>query len=276
MKNKNIAAMMAFFLGPLGVHRFYLGDMGKGIGMLVLWRILTWKVAMVIGIIDAIVFLSMDQEEFDKKYNKDADQDTDYKRERRRRSPRRERPDFNRHARDFKAKREAQLATERKKAMKRRETQQRKRESVSPYKKSGIEKFKDFDYEGAIADFEKVSELKPKDAAVHFNLACAYSLTENKEKSFEHLSQAVNLGFKDFKRIKTHDALAFLRVQDGFDEFEANKYQLRKAVEAPNKDILQSNNPDLLEQLNKLNELKQKGLLTDGEFATQKKKLLAE
>ena len=271
--------MMAFFLGPLGVHRFYLGDMGKGIVMLILWRVLTWKIAMVIGIIDAIVFLSMDQEEFDKKYNKGIEQDTDHRRERRhrtRRDRRRERPDFDRHARDLKAKKEAQLAANRKKIMKKREAQQRKIESVSPYKKSGIEKFKDFDYEGAIEDFEKVLELKPKDAAVHFNIACAYSLTENKEKAFDHLSKAVSLGFKDFNRIKTHDALAFLRVQDEFEGFEADKYQLRKAVEAPNKDILQSKNPDLLEQLNKLNELKQKGLLTDGEFATQKKKLLAE
>ena len=35
-RNKYIAAVIAFFLGPLGIHRFYLGRNGSGIAMLVL------------------------------------------------------------------------------------------------------------------------------------------------------------------------------------------------------------------------------------------------
>ena len=65
---------MAFFFGSFGVHRFYLGQVGMGIGMIFLfsagWRMFGWPVAAIIGVIDAIVFLSMDQKEFDKKYNK--------------------------------------------------------------------------------------------------------------------------------------------------------------------------------------------------------------
>ena len=33
-------------------------------------------------------------------------------------------------------------------------------------------------------------------------------------------------GFKDFRKIKAHDAFAYLRIQDEFDEFAANGYRL--------------------------------------------------
>ncbi len=38
-KSKVVAAVLAFFLGTLGIHRFYLGKIGSGIAMLVLWII---------------------------------------------------------------------------------------------------------------------------------------------------------------------------------------------------------------------------------------------
>ena len=281
MKNKNLAALMAFFLGPIGVHRFYLGDIGKGIGMFILWRILGWKIAMVVGIIDAVVFLSMSQEEFDEKYNEGKKTNQYNRKERHSRSARntrRERPDFNRKDADRRRYDNERERSRKRNAVRREQTEVKrtKKMKVSPFKKNGIEKFKDYDYQGAISDFQKVLEVNPNDTAVHFNIACAYSLTEKAEKAFEHLDKAVGSGFKDFERIRTHDAFAFLRVQDEFDEFAANRFQLRTEVDAPDKEFLESKNPDLLEQLNKLNDLKNKGLLTDGEFATQKKKLLAE
>lgn len=274
--------MMAFFFGSFGVHRFYLGQVGMGIGMIFLfsagWRMFGWPVAAIIGVIDAIVFLSMDQKEFDKKYNKKffntGDPDYERKREMEReryknmRRTRPERPDFDR------KKPEPQQATNR------RQSQRQKIASVSPYKASGINKFKEYEYEGAIKDFEKVLEVNPRDVAVHFNIACAYSLMENAEKAFEHLDKAVSYGFSDFERIRTHDALAFIRVQEEFEIFEQNKFQLpQQRLEAPKEDLLStpvSTSGDLLEQLNKLGELRKKGLLTEDEFAVQKKKLLAE
>ena len=35
-KSKVVAALLSFFLGALGIHRFYLGRIGSGIVMLVL------------------------------------------------------------------------------------------------------------------------------------------------------------------------------------------------------------------------------------------------
>ncbi len=143
----------------------------------------------------------------------------------------------------------------------------------NPFKNSGIEKYKDYDYEGSIEDFNKALQINPKDIAVHFNLACAYSLTEQKDNAFEHLDKATALGFTDFGKIKTHDALAYLRIQDEFEEFEKNRYRLgKKPRENSPTNVAESQN--LLEQLKKLAELREQGLLTEEEFSLQKKRLL--
>ena len=156
------------------------------------------------------------------------------------------------------------------------ETRTRRRNVIpkkNPYKQSGIAKFKEYDYDGAIEDFEKALTIDSTDIAVHFNLACAYSLNENKDKSFYHLSKAVALGYSDTKKIQEHDALAYLRIQDEFDEFKKNGYRIVQTKQSePEVEAVQ--NSDLLEQLNRLQELRVKGVLTEREFAEEKKKLL--
>jgi tetratricopeptide (TPR) repeat protein len=142
----------------------------------------------------------------------------------------------------------------------------------NPYKKSGMEKYKEYDYKGAIEDFGKSLAVDDSDVATHFNIACAYSIMENKEKSFYHLSKAVELGFRDFEKIKTHDALAYLRIQDDFENFVQNNYKFKSGSSTQQEKITEHG--DLLEQLNKLAELREKGLLTEEEFVLQKKKLL--
>ena len=148
----------------------------------------------------------------------------------------------------------------------------------NPYKSSGVEKYKEYDYTGAIEDFKKALEINEKDIATHFNIACAYSLTENTERAFYHLDRAVDLGFNDFAKIREHDAFAYLRIQDEFADFAKNGFQLNPITrsslqENQAADKLQLPN-DLLDQLNKLNELKNKGLLTEEEFVVQKEKLM--
>ncbi len=246
---------MALFLGWLGFHRFYLGQTGLGIVYLMFcWFPLIWLVAF----IDAISLFSMDQQRFDEKYNNPEQQfggrSTDFDRRYRRAKT------VDRHDR------KRQQRTSRKKA---------KHSRQNPYKKRGLERFKDFDYAGAIEDFQKSIETDPKDVATHFNLACVYSLTENANLAFFHLDKAVEYGFKDFNKIKEHHALAFLRIQEDFDSFEQNGFRLQKtsAEPAAEKDLLNTE-PDLLDQLNKLGELRKKGLLTEKEFAEQKRKLL--
>jgi len=156
----------------------------------------------------------------------------------------------------------------------RRTTNPVRKKQNNPFKKSGVDKFKDYDYEGAIEDFTRALQIDQNDPAVHFNLACAYSLMEQKDQAFESLSNAAQLGFKDVEKIKTHDALAYLRVQDEFDSFMENglRWPIGRTKSSPK--TSSSGNPDLLQQLKQLAELREKGLLTNEEFLIQKKRLL--
>lgn len=276
-KEKNVAGILALFLGGLGIHRFYLGQTGLGIFYLIFcWFPLMW----IIGLIDAIAFFSMDQEVFDRKYNRQLEsrRDTDFDRRQYRRRTREE------HREERAEKRyERRYDTRRQYERPQPPPLTRPRPPRSnPYKVSGVRKYKDYDYDGAIEDFNKALDIEPNDVATHFNLACAYSLNERPEKSFFHLDQAVANGFNDFQRIKEHDALAFLRIQPEFEAFEKNGFRLRQqpaGEEAPAKepeeqqDVLEGQ-PDLLEQLKRLGELRKKGLLTEEEFTSQKRKLL--
>ncbi len=146
------------------------------------------------------------------------------------------------------------------------------RPKPNPYKKSGVDKYKEFEYEAAIEDFKKALEIDNNDIPTHFNIACAYSLTEQKDEAFFHLDRAVAMGFKDFERIRTHDAFAFIRIQDEFEAFEKNKFRLPK--KSASADVQPDLSPDLLEQLRKLADLRDRGILTETEFLAQKEKLL--
>ena len=202
------------------------------------------------------------------------------RRENRRRSNRR---DYRRHDTDYERPRRNTRSTREtyEPPRERRTTRsrpERKTRSTSrkiknnPYKKSGIEKYKEYDYKGAIEDFEKSLAIDNNDVPTHWNIACALSIMEEKDRAFYHLSKAIELGFKDFEKIKTHDDLAYLRIQDEFETFVQNGYKLKPGGTAQQEKITQ--NSDLLEQLNKLAELREKGLLTEEEFVLQKKKLL--
>ena len=149
----------------------------------------------------------------------------------------------------------------------------RPRKRPNPYKKSGVEKYKEYEYEAAIEDFKKALEIDPNDIPTHFNIACAYSLTEDKEKAFYHLDKAVENGYKDFNKIQSHDAFAFIRIQDEFEQFAKNGFRLTQN-QKPNVQDEDIVDPDLLEKLKKLADLRDSGILTEEEFLTQKEKLL--
>ena len=283
------------FFGWLGVHRYYLGQkdwglvysIGSGLVLFAvrvpfigfLLKFLWFPFMMIVSLIDAITFFSMDKERFDEKYNgiprSSQQRPQTYFEKRRAEQQRRRDTDFERP--------QAERAAHRTAHRKRRHYQERPpkpkakpRSRNNPYKKSGIEKFKEYDYVGAIKDFKKSLEIVPNDIATHFNLACAYSLTEDADNSFYHLDKAVKLGFKDTQKIKEHHGLAFLRIQPEFDEFEENGFRIphpQPTTEKKEDDLLNTQ-PDLLDQLNKLGDLRKRGLLTELEFEQQKKKLL--
>jgi TM2 domain-containing membrane protein YozV len=283
MKNKNVAAILAFFGGTFGIQRFYLNQIGLGV-LCVVFSFTS--IPFFLGILDALIFLTKDKDEFDLKYNRkhldvrrryphDTDfdrRDRDYRRGYR--EERQERKDTRREERNNERRERRSTRQEQERAA-RRKPQRTVRPTANPFRQEGVQKFKDFDYVGAIEAFERALEINPQDVAVHFNLACTYSLTENKKEALYHIDRAVAYGFKDFKRIREHDALAWLRIQDEFIDFSANNFRLSSQKTAASKGInILETRPDLLDQIKKLSELRNKGFLTEAEFAAQKRKLM--
>ena len=69
--NRLTAGLLAIFLGCLGIHKFYMGQSQTGILYIVLGVITCgfgFTVTAIIGIVEGIVYLSMTQVEFERKY----------------------------------------------------------------------------------------------------------------------------------------------------------------------------------------------------------------
>ena len=66
MKDKNVAAILAFFFGGVGAHKFYLGQIGSGI----LYLVFCWTfIPSIIAFIEFIILAVMDRDEFNRRYN---------------------------------------------------------------------------------------------------------------------------------------------------------------------------------------------------------------
>ena len=58
-KNKIVAALFAFFLGPIGIHKFYLGKTAQGI----IYLLFFWTfIPAVVGFIEGILYLTKSDE----------------------------------------------------------------------------------------------------------------------------------------------------------------------------------------------------------------------
>ena len=68
--NKYVAALLAFFLGVFGVHRFYLGRVGSGVAMLILTCTVVGSIVSVPwALIDTLRYLFMSDREFAARYD---------------------------------------------------------------------------------------------------------------------------------------------------------------------------------------------------------------
>lgn len=271
MKNKGVAAILALFLGVFGVHRFYLGQRALGIlyfiisvaGFIISLTAFPYGppipfiIMAILSFVDAVLLGVMPQEEFDERYNK-----------------KRAEAKYSHQSKGYQETRRV--------LPKETRTTPRASNTYTELKASGIAKFRDFDFADAAKDFEKILELAPDDIATHFNLACCYSYLENSAKAFLHLEKAVALGFNDFDKIISHDALAYIRTAPEFAAFKSNGYKMpEKAPAKPDLlQELQDKNIDksdpLLEQLQRLAALRERGILTEEEFMNQKRKMLGE
>ena len=63
---------------------------------------------------------------------------------------------------------------------------------------------------GMVVD-ERLAELRPDDATVHYNLACSYSLTRRFRLALAALNRALDLGYRDFRWLARDPDLKLLR-----------------------------------------------------------------
>ena len=259
MKKKNVAGILAFILGIFGVHRFYLGQ--KAIGLVHLGSFfiglalsifspwdnpaLFFAVPAIIGLIDSVLFFVMPQIDFDKKYNA-----------------------------GLAWKHQTVPATTSLSYDDSLPSSQKDR-----YKKMGLESYRTYDYESAVKFFQKALDFNYKDPAIHFNLACCYSIMEQAENSFFHLDKAVDFGFDNFQKIHNHEALAYIRTHLEFDAFVHNHYQMNDTLLGTKEDLLSTTptmDKKVLDKIASLGELRDKGFLTEEEFSMQKRRLLKD
>lgn len=269
-KNKSTATVLAFLGGIIGLHKFYLRDIGSGIFYVILTNIFInmfgFPFTIFFGIMDAMKLAGMSQEKFDQKYNKNA-----FGRGRRR--ERRNYPRSTRSSRSRTGSSRRRSSDSVSSPVNRTRRSQPRRLRNNPFKTSGYKKYKDFDLEDAIVDYTQALELSPEDKEIHFYMSAIYSLMEKKDKSFFHLDKAVSLGLKQTNKILEMDDFAFLRIQEGFEKFKNNGFRIvQQGEDGPDESLVMDDL--LLSQLNKLKEMRDRGLLSEKEFLTEKEKII--
>lgn len=262
-RNRIVAGLLAVFTGFFGGHKLYLKDTGGFMFYIFLLmfsiNIFRMPLTSILGIFEAFKLFGMTDEAFNKRYNRGIIRSKHSNVDKRRKEQLKKYQNEN-------VKRGYEIRPERRKSVR-----------SNPFKKSGLSKYKEFDLDGAIEDFKKGLEINPEDIALHFNVACAYSLSEKKELAYEHISKAIRLGFKDYERIMSHDDLAFVRIQPEFDAFKQSGFtavSFKKSNENKEVKLAEQQDDVLLSQLNRLAELRNRGILSEQEFLLEKKKLI--
>lgn len=252
-KKKWVAALLALLFGIFGAHRFYLEQRNLGILHLAFFFLAVFiipgmeelaGIPAIIGFIDFIAFTAMPRATFDEKYNQPAVEQ--------------EKADIQRQ--------EAEA----------RDPKRILRDQFEQYREKARAAYDNYDYENAIENLLKAIEIKYDDPETHFLLACCYSVNEEAEKALTHLDVAVAFGLDKPERIGTHGDLAYLRVQPAFEAFVNSGYRLVKELPPPSTEWMdpdQSGEPDLLEQLNRLQKQWQAGELTDKEYQLRQEEL---
>jgi tetratricopeptide (TPR) repeat protein len=200
----------------------------------------------VIAILDAVLLMAMSKTDFDQKYNRPK----------------------GKAARRFRQPARGQRTLHR--------TPERK--EGDPAIVRGIKLYRREHYQEAIFEFKRALEEDPQSAAAHFNLACCYSILHNAEEAYEHLAQAVELGFDDRERLLTHEALSYLHRRSDFAAFRDNGFRLVHQLAPGNEEDLleqaRQSGMSILDQLEALGDRLDKGELSRDEFEIEKKKIL--
>lgn len=86
-------------------------------------------------------------------------------------------------------------------------------------------------YEQGLAVDLKLSQLRPDDPIIFYNLTCSQSLLNKIDEAFMSLSKAINLGYKDWSFMSRDTDLENLRRDSRFAEF-LDKAQDKKRLKS--------------------------------------------
>lgn len=285
MLNKNLAGFFAFFLGIFGVHYFYVGKWWKGVLQIAAFWFFVFlaeesgeelfgmliAVTVIIPFITSILWWSMPLKKWQAKYDPESLE-------------------------------EENLMSTGVPLM----------ADTKALKAEGIRYYRSADYDLAIEAFLEAADADVADPGTHFNLACSYAQLGQYPESMRHLELSVTFGLPKPERIEKHPALAAMRKHSAFQSFRDNNYRRLNLIEiSPQEEVPRAETlenfgtppqqaakpkpaptvnapqqpaaafddgpspaPDLLEQITRLRELHDAGILTQGEYQKQKEKLL--
>ena len=270
MLKKDLAGFFAFFLGVFGVHRFYLGQWWRGAAQFVgFWAIIALLaeegpempfpfllVGMILApLITAVVFWATPYERWAAKYDPQALVAPGY-------------------AYPKSSQRPTIQATPTRKP------------SLRSLKAEGVKYYRSGDYDLAVEAFEEALQQAPTDPIAHFNIACCHALMGHFPPAMQALEVAVTYELPKPERIETHPALVDLRRSEAYRTFRNNNYRrlnlldvagptdslpLENNQSIPDEELVEDS--DLLEQINRLRELRELGILTQTEYRNQREKL---
>jgi tetratricopeptide (TPR) repeat protein len=79
------------------------------------------------------------------------------------------------------------------------------------------------DYDGAVETYKEMLRIRPEDNRIYYNIACAYSLWNNKSQALHWLGEAVKNGFTKWELIEQDKDLANIRNTKEYQEFMASR-----------------------------------------------------
>jgi tetratricopeptide (TPR) repeat protein len=83
-------------------------------------------------------------------------------------------------------------------------------------------------YEKGLGVDLRLSQLRPKDATVHYNLACDYSLLKRTDEAVATLEKAIRLGYRAFDYMSKDPDLGHIRNDARYNALVAKYKKKRK------------------------------------------------
>ncbi len=258
-KSKIVASILALLLGMFGVHRLYLGKRFLGIVnfagfffalLITIEERMPWFLVglAILSVVDAILLAVMPQSEFDAKYNSGHSS----------------------------AKNGGKFRKLFHKGKEGDATQTRKSRGSMIIKDAFIA-FRSGDFNLSKKYFEDALQYDYNDPHTHFMLSCCHSMAKDAKQAYFHLASAVDFGFQEFEEIYRNEALIWLRSQPDFEVFVNNGYRQVAYLSTPKPDLLESKSyydATVLDRIADLGELLERGVISKGDFESQKKELL--